>query len=485
MRFLKLKKKKTLANLLMKNYIISFILMFFVLVLSVIISGLIGMFYFKIDFTDPTSPKNFIKDDYTEIDTSYIENLGGFMVIVDSSNSIVYRRGEVAQPFDKESISLSEINTLVNANEKEVNFIFETRKKNSPYIYRTAYSSKGNFLMVLAIPSTKYNEIEVAPKKLSVSQFILISVGIFLLVFLLVFYVYSRLTSSYFLTPLKILTYGANKLAMGNYGTRINLTSKNEFRNLGNAFNIMASKIEEETKLRQRSEEARKRLILDISHDLKTPLASVLGYSDYLIQNPDLPKEDMIKYLSVIKRNSERSNNLIRDLFEFSKLDSWNFILSLKKQDICEFLREFIASYIPILEEKGFNYDFDIPENEIILQFDSESLDRALGNIVNNSIKYNPSGTTLRIYCFVRDNYVNIVISDNGVGIPKEDAESMFDPFRRGDKARTSENEGTGLGLAITKTIIAKHNGFITLNSDINKGCEFVIRIPLHNSTKK
>ena len=117
--------------------------------------------------------------------------------------------------------------------------------------------------------------------------------------------------------------------------------------------------------------------------------------------------------------------------------------------------------------------------------FDRKNLDRALGNIVINSTKYNPNGTLLKISCFEKGNYLNIIIEDNGVGIPKNEAQSMFDPFTRGDKSRTSENTGTGLGLAITKTIITKHKGTITLESEINKGCKFIIKLPLNNLKKK
>lgn len=480
LKFLRLKKKKTLANFLLKNYVISFILMFFVLILSLFMSAIVGLFYFKVDISDSTSPKNFIEDNYKDIDASYITDLGGYMAIVDNDNDIIYTVGNVKAPFDGDSISISEINTIVESHEDEPNFPFEKRiKKHNSFFYRTAYSSKGEFLMILAIPTQKYTEVEVVPKRLTLKQFILISFGIFLMIFLAVFYIYSRITSSYFLTPLKLLTHGAQKLASGNYSTRIKLTSKNEFKNLGNAFNIMASKIEEEIRLREKSEESRKRLILDISHDLKTPLASVLGYSDYLIENIDLPKEESVKYLSVIKRNSERANNLILDLFDYSKLDSWNFKLSMKRSDICEFLRTLIASYIPLMEEKEFNYDFDIPEEAIFINFDEQNLDRALSNIIINSTKYNEANTNLKITCYKENKNLIITIVDNGVGIDKNMAQSMFDPFRRGDEARTSKNSGTGLGLAITKAVIVKHKGTIDLITDKNQGCKFLIRLPL------
>lgn len=479
-RLIRLRKRKTLANFLLKNYVISFILMFFVLILTLLSSAVVALFYFNVDISDATSPKNFIEDNYKDIDASYITELGGYMAIVDNNNNIIHTAGNVKPPFDKKKLSIENINSITSSYEAYSGLFPESKtKRRNTFFYRTAYSHKGNFLMVLAIPAEKYTEIELAPKRITLKQFIFICLGIFLIIFLAVFYIYSRITSSYFLTPLKLLTHGANKLASGNYNTRINLNNKNEFKNLSNAFNIMASKIEEEISLKEKSEEARKRLILDISHDLKTPLASILGYSDYLMENIQLSQEEQIKYLSVIKRNSERANNLILDLFDYSKLDSWDFELSMNEGDICEFLRTLIASYIPLMEENGFNYNFHIPDESISLPFDNENLDRALSNLIINSTKYNPANTTITVSCYKDNRYINIIVEDDGIGIPKDKSESMFDPFTRGDESRTSKNPGTGLGLAITKAVILKHKGSIRLISDVNKGCKFIIKLPL------
>lgn len=468
-----LRKRKTLANFLLGNYVISFVLMFMVLLVSILISAVVAMIYFKVEISDPISPENFIKDDYTEIDSSYITDIGGYMAIVDNSNHIIFTSGNVQEPFDGKTISVGAIDDLSNSVSRH-SIIKRTK---GSFVYRTAYSEKGNFLMVLAIPSEKYEEFEITPKKISIRTFIAIALGLFLLIFLAVFYVYSRITSSYFLTPLRMLTNGANTLASGDYNTRIHLRTKNEFKTLSNAFNIMAKKIEREISLKEESERARKQLILDISHDLKTPLASVVGYSDYLINNPQLSPEEFNKYLSVIKRNSERANNLILDLFDYSKLDSWNFELNSKKSDICEFLRTLIASYLPLLEEKDFYYAFDIPEKAILIDFDEKNLDRALSNLIINSTKYNPPKTSLNISLTDHEDSIIICLEDNGIGIPKEDSELMFHPFRRGDESRTSKNPGTGLGLAITKAVILKHNGDIKLLSDINEGCKFIITL--------
>jgi signal transduction histidine kinase len=167
------------------------------------------------------------------------------------------------------------------------------------------------------------------------------------------------------------------------------------------------------------------------------------------------------------------------DLFDYSKLNSWDFELSMNEGDICEFLRTLIASYVPLMEENGFNYNFHIPDEAIYLPFDNENLDRALSNLIINSTKYNPSNTTITVSCYKDNKYLNIIVEDDGIGIPKDRSESMFDPFTRGDESRTTKNPGTGLGLAITKAVILKHKGSIRLISDVNKGCKFIIKLPL------
>src|SRR3712207_971422 len=133
---------------------------------------------------------------------------------------------------------------------------------------------------------------------------------------------------------------GVNNITEGDYTTRIKLKAKNEFGKLSDAFNLMTRRLEKETKLKEQSEEARRRLIMDISHDLKNPLASIRGYSDFLIKNLDLSDKEKIKYLSIIENNSIRVNDLITDLFELSKFESLDFTIDVQRVDICEFLRE-------------------------------------------------------------------------------------------------------------------------------------------------
>lgn len=474
----KRRKRPTLVTTLLRNYVISFILMLFVLISSCSIAILIAMLYFDILPKYNIYPNEIMVDDYTKIDSSEIESVNGFILILDKDFNILYKRGNSVINGDK--LNAKDLNTMIYNSEDGV--IEINPKENTPlsnFTFKTRYNSDKDFLLVVAIPKNVNTNFSLKHTRLSRKQFLIISVAICLLILTIIFILYARITSRYFIKPLQILTEGANKLAKGNYSTRIGMRTRNEFGELSDALNIMAQKIEEERKLKEKSEKARRRLILDISHDLKNPLASIMGYSDYLIKNEELSKDDLYKYLKIIESNSIRANSLIQDLFEFSKLESVDFKLNKENQDICEFLRELIASYIPMLEEKQFNYDFLIPDHSIKVNFDSKHLDRALSNIILNSIKYNKNGASLNISLDIIDNFIEICIQDDGIGIEQSKVETIFDPFVREDEARNSQSGGTGLGLAITKTIIEKHNGTITLESKKNEGCKFTIFLPL------
>ncbi|MGK0465271.1 HAMP domain-containing sensor histidine kinase [Clostridium sp.] len=288
---------------------------------------------------------------------------------------------------------------------------------------------------------------------------------------------YSKLTSRIFVKPLKKLLQGVNTLKSGEYSARVEINSLNEIGKLSDAVNLMAEKIQQEITLKEKSEQNRKRIILDISHDLKNPLTSILGYSEFLLENDDISKEDKNKLLKVINNNSKRANDLIQDIFEFSRLESAEYKLDIRSHDVGEFLRELIAGYMPMMEQNGVHYDVDITEDEVELPFDRKNLDRALSNILLNSIKYNSAGITIRIKLLIDDGTALIIIEDDGIGIPDELQENIFEPFVRVDATRNSKTGGTGLGLAVSKAIIEKHGGSIYLMQNLDKGCKFIIKL--------
>ncbi|AHM55584.1 sensor protein GtcS [Peptoclostridium acidaminophilum DSM 3953] len=296
---------------------------------------------------------------------------------------------------------------------------------------------------------------------------------------IMVLLIYAKITSSLILSPINRLLLGVKTISAGDYSTRIKFSSKNEFEDLRDAVNQMAQKIENEINLREDTEANRKNLVLYISHDLKTPLTNILGYCETLKNEKNLPQETVEKYLDIIIANARRANSLIQDLFELSRLGTESATKDFERLDICEVTREIIINYIDELEQNDMKYDFDIPDHPVECLINPKQLERAIGNIINNSIKYSGKGTGLFIKLKATDEYAFIIVRDTGAGISADFKGDLFEPFVRGESSRNSRTGGTGLGLAITQKIIENHNGRIILDSSYSKGCKFIIMLPI------
>lgn len=295
---------------------------------------------------------------------------------------------------------------------------------------------------------------------------------------IMVLLIYAKITSSLIISPINRLLQGVKTISAGDYSTRIKFSSKNEFEDLRDAVNQMAQKIENEINLREETEDNRKNLVLYISHDLKTPLTNILGYCETLKNEKDLPPETVDKYLDIIIANARRANSLIQDLFELSRLGTESGTRDFQRLDICEVTREIIINYIDELEQNDMKYDFDIPDQPVECLVNPKQLERAIGNIINNSIKYSGRGTELFIKLKATEDSAFIIVRDTGVGISEDFKGDLFEPFVRGESSRNPKTGGTGLGLAITQKIIENHKGRIILDSSYRKGCKFIIMIP-------
>ncbi len=459
------------------RFFANYILMFF-------ISTLIAFFAFMLlNFANDVISKNLIKnnytaeslmmDDYNEIDTSLVINNGGGIQVINTKYEIVLSKG--INNFGKDKLSVAEF----------TEFLTMSRSKAIQYSYSIEYNDKGQFWLIVTFPTSIRVDFAIVHNKdyPSVDTKGVLSVFILVIIFYLFLLalstiVYSKLTSTSIINPLKKLCYSARLLKDGDYSSRVNLNLKNEFGELEYIFNEMAEQIENEISLRKRSEENRKRLMLDISHDLKNPLASIMGYSELCIKNKTLSVEEQIKYIQIIYENSLRANILITNLFEYSKMESPDYTINKTRLDICEYLKTEIASFIPYLDEAGFDYEFEIPEKEIFLMIDKEQMYRVLQNLITNTVKYNQKNIKLVILLREQEDEVIITFKDNGIGIREEIANNIFQPFVRVDNARNSETGGTGLGLSIVQKIIECHGGTIKLKTDEGFGCEFIITIP-------
>ena len=294
---------------------------------------------------------------------------------------------------------------------------------------------------------------------------------------LLIITFFSRISAKMIVKPIKVLVDGVDKISMGDYSSRIYLRSQNELGILKDSINTMAETIDNEISFREKIEENKKRLILDISHDLKTPLTNIQGYSESLTLSQDLSSETK-QLLSIIISNSKKANKLLNDLVDLSHLDAMENP-SFSKINICEFTRELLIDYIPEFESKGIELEVDIPDEIILLNINEQKLTRAISNIINNAIKYVKISPKLKLCIYKKANSVFLSITDNGNGIPIYYVDEIFEPFVRLDSSRNSKTGGAGLGLSISKAIIELHKGKLFIDKTYRDGARFIMEFPL------
>lgn len=220
----------------------------------------------------------------------------------------------------------------------------------------------------------------------------------------------------------------------------------------------------------------RKEFVADVSHELKTPITSIMGYAETLLGD-EYDKETKDKFLNVILTEAERMSKLVTDLLALSRYDNNEMKEQKVEFDLGELVKKCQEKVQLEIEKKKQVVECFVTANVPKVYADKEGIERVVLNILTNSIKYTPQNGNIKIYVgFVNDAYIKII--DNGIGIPEEDLTRIFDRFYRVDKARTREMGGTGLGLSIAKEILDKNEGSIDIKSKKGEGTEVVIKVP-------
>ncbi len=232
------------------------------------------------------------------------------------------------------------------------------------------------------------------------------------------------------------------------------------------------------TKLRQ-LETMRKDFVANVSHELKTPLTSIKGFIETLLDGAVIQRETAMKFLTIIYQEAERLNNIIHDLLDLSKLESGKTELRKTTIHLDELLAEIILSVENRLKEKNLELKKEL---QATLFFGDEDLLReVILNLLDNAIKYTPEGGSILIGSHETSEGAVFYIKDTGLGVPKESLPRIFERFYRVDKGRSRAMGGTGLGLAIVKHIIERHGGKVSVISELGKGSQFSFVIPITN----
>ena len=466
-----------MKNTLQRRFVKNYVLMFFIS--TVIAAAALYLLNFSTYLLEGTLVKNkytaqsLMQPDYAAIHSTPVVQNGGGLQVVNAAYDVVRSDGLFTLPaMEMTAAQFTE-------------FLVGSRQPGVAYGYSIAYNEAGKFWLIVSFPTsiridfnivhnTEYPSVDTA----AVAGFAVVILGMYLIMLALSTALYAKLTAQYFIRPLGKLRESAQRLRSGAYQERVKLHLRDEFGELEDAFNDMAAAVEREISLREQSEKIRRQLVLDISHDLKNPLAAVMGYAEYCKNHPDIARDQRDACLRVIYDNSCRANALLSGLFELSKLESPGFALNTVQTDICEYLRKKAGEAISRLDAEGFLYAFDIPEQELSVLLDAAQMDRVFHNLLENALLYNRPGTEVSLTLTGNAQEVALIFADDGRGMPQELALEAFEPFARADKARNFQTGGTGLGLAIVKKIVEMHGGSIALTTEKNKGCKFTIRLP-------
>lgn len=281
--------------------------------------------------------------------------------------------------------------------------------------------------------------------------------------------------------PIEKLKDGVEQIAKGNYDVRIENEIDNEVGMLIYDFNDMAETLSQAERMKQEYEENRKALIANISHDLKTPITSINGYIEALVDGVVTSPDKVNNYLKIIRNNTTYINNLIDDLFLFSKLDMQKLDFNYEKVEIRSFMSDLMEEFNFILSERNIKFGFeDNLSKELEVNIDRKRIYQVIRNIIGNAVKYgNQQELTIEVNLSSDDKYIKIEVKDNGPGIPKDKLQHIFNRFYRIDTERTKDFMSTGLGLAIAKEMIEAHGGKIYVTSIIGNGSTFTIQLPI------
>ena len=229
----------------------------------------------------------------------------------------------------------------------------------------------------------------------------------------------------------------------------------------------------------KKMDQVRRDFVANVSHELRTPLSILRGYIETLLDSPKTPRDELTRILRVMERHSDLLELLVEDLLTLAQLESANPNLQMGTVDLSSFLPEMVRDWEKKLTSKQLNIIVDVPAELSPVSADRTRLQEALYNLLDNAVKYSREHGQIRLSAGHRDGEIELAVSDDGIGIAREDLPRIFERFYRADKARSPDKvRGTGLGLAIVKHIAQLHGGRVEAESELEKGTTIRVILP-------
>ena len=301
---------------------------------------------------------------------------------------------------------------------------------------------------------------ETAMLNLLIRTIVLSTMWVLIAMLLAIFFVSERTIG-----PLKTMSRAAKQFAGGRLDVRVPVTGHDEIAELASTFNNMAESL-------ANSEKTRSSFLGNVSHDLRTPMTTISGFIDGILDGT-IPPEDQEYYLKIVSSEVKRLSRLVSALLDISRLQAGERKFHPENFDICEMARQIVLSFEQLIEDKRLDVSFEAERDSMMAYADRDAIHQVLYNITDNAVKFSCDEGLLRIKIYLYDKQIHVSVYNEGVGIPKEDLPFVFDRFYKSDKSRSLDRTGVGLGLYICRSVIEAHGGTIVARSEAGKYCEF------------
>ena len=287
-------------------------------------------------------------------------------------------------------------------------------------------------------------------------------VGLFFMtafVVLMIAFMASSITAMRQVQPIREMVQATRQYAEGDFDVRMkDYGQRDEMGELAASFNNMAESL-------QQTERQRREFIANISHELKTPMTTIAGYTDGILDGT-IPPENERQYLQIISDESRRLSRLVRRMLDVSQLQVMDPLKSGSHFDICESMRRVLISMEKKITDRHLDVDADIPEEPILVRGDNDMITQVIYNLLENATKFAREGTTLYLGVTTIDGKARVTVRNLGDTIPAEELPLLFERFHKSDKSRSEDKDGVGLGLYIVKTILEQHKEKINVTSE-------------------
>ena len=311
----------------------------------------------------------------------------------------------------------------------------------------------------------------------TLSQSTALDVFVIMIFTVLLLLMYFILISHSFVTYVREIISGIERMKNGDFTEEIPVRGEDEFSEIADSINEMSRNLSQNMESQKAAERTKDELITNVAHDLRTPLTSILGYLDLLTQGDFLTDDQRQKYLSIVSNKARQLETLVKDLFDYTRYDKDKVKIKKEILDLNLFMPQIVDEFYPSFVDNQLECRTDFYDGALNIEGNGELLARAIGNLMSNAIKYGAEGKLVEVKTGRMDKMAFVAVINYGKIIPEEDLDKIFDKFYRVESSRSLKTGGTGLGLAIAKNIVTLHDGKIWATSD-ESGTRFQIELP-------